>query len=135
MKAAASKELELELEQVLQSFIVVKYLTTQKIGFKPAYNLHKLYKQLKDIVDVYETTRSAILIDYCEMDKDGNPVISGSNEYVLKPGNERECYDKLSLLLKDKVTLHNVESIAISELSSVHIKPQDIAAIDWLIGD
>ena len=97
--------------QVLQLYTLVEQLKNVKLGVRTALKLATIRKKLQphyetieevrtklqDIIRDYETERLQLCHQYAVKDKDGNPVIAGT-QFVIEPAKLEEFNQKIQEL-------------------------------------
>lgn len=94
---------------------------------KTAYKISKLGASIKDDARFYSDKLTEIIDKYCKRDEDGNPIVSG-NGYAIQEDKIDECEAAIKDLREVEASVPDTK-IALSELDSVSISPDDIAAI------
>lgn len=101
----------------------------QSMPVPTAYKLSKIYKAAQEDVTFYQDKLRAILMEYGELDENGNLIpVDDGNAIKLKPDVQEDC-------LKAITELQNLESdikfdpISIDALSELSLTPGDLEGI------
>lgn len=101
----------------------------QSMPVPTAYKLSKIYKAAQEDVTFYQDKLRAILMEYGELDENGNLIpVDDGNAIKLKPDVQEDC-------LKAITELQNLESdikfdpIPIDALSELSLTPSDLEGI------
>ena len=115
--------MQLKMQEILGFAEFYEAIKTQKISMKTAYRLAQLANAIENELKFYREKVRAIIAEYGEKDKNGNPVSTENGEGIkLIAGKENECPLAMRELQELEVTLpdikFNIEDFGDAELSA-----------------
>lgn len=118
--------MQLKMQDILGFSACYESIKVQKLPMKVAYRLAQLAKAADNEMQFYRDKLQAIVMEYGEMDSNGQPVPTEDGEGIkLKSGSEAACYKAMQELQEIEINMPDifftVEELDTIELSAIEI--------------
>lgn len=118
--------MQLKMQDILGFSACYESIKAQKLPMKVAYRLAQLAKAADSEMQFYRDKLQAIVMEYGEMDSNGQPVPTEDGEGIkLKPGTEAACYKAMQELQEVDINMPDIfftlEELDTIELSAIEI--------------
>lgn len=93
----------------------------QTLPLKTSYKLALLSRNIEQELNFYQTKFREIILEYCEMDENGNPLTTEDGAGIkLRAGTEMECTEKVRELQELEINFPETK-FSIDEFEGVNL--------------
>lgn len=116
----------MKLKEIIEFPYFYQQIKRQKISFKLAYKLAKIYKRVQEEFEFYQTKLNQIIYECAQLDESGQPKKNDSG-ILIRQDKLHYCQESINQLQDLEITLD--QSLTQEELASLEITPQIITKI------